>query len=113
MSRKTTHPYVAFNAVDATISQTSAETTVLGVDKASYHIKFSTANTGTFVIQARNTDSDTWFEVSFGVPLAITADTEALLSMHEMPFNKLRLVWNPSAGAGTMTANLVIKAVGS
>lgn len=113
MSRKTTHTYTAFDAVDATQAQTSAETSVLGVDKASYHIKFSTNNTGTFNIEGRNSDSDTWFNVNFGVSLDITADNEASLNMFEVPYKYLRLVWTPSSGAGTMTANLTIKAVGS
>lgn len=113
MSRKTTHTYTAFDALDATISQTGASTSVLGVDKASYHIKFSTNNTGTFNVQAQNSDSDAWFNVNFGVSLAITADNEASLNMFEVPYKNLRLVWNPSAGAGTITAILTIKAVGS
>lgn len=113
MSRKTTHTYTVFNAADATVAQTGAETSVLGVDKASYHVKFSTNNTGTFNVQGRNSDSDTWFNVNFGVSLAVTADNEASLNMFEVPYKYLRLIWTPSSGAGTITAILTIKAVGS
>ena len=113
MSRKNTHAYTVFNTVSATATQTSVSTSVQGIDKLSYHCKFSTNNTGTFTVEAQNSDSDTWVSVPFNVAMTITADNEALIVMNEVPFKNLRLVWTPSAGAGTLTTILNMKSVGA
>ena len=102
-----------FNAVDATATQTSAETSVLGVDKVSIHAKFSANNSGTFTLQAKNGDEDSWFNVDFNVAMTITADNEALLVMNEVPFDRIKLTWTPSAGSGTLTTVLKMKSQGS
>jgi hypothetical protein len=111
--RKTVHSYTVFNAVDATTTQTSEKTVVQGIDKLSYHVKFSANNAGTFNVQAQNSDSDTWVNISFNAVMTIAAENEALIIMNEVPFKNLRLVWTPSAGSGTMTAILNMRAVGS
>lgn len=113
MSRKHSHSFTAFNAVDATTPQTSISTSVMGIDKLSYHIKFSANNSGEFFIEAQNSDTDTWFVVSFNAPMIITADNEAQLIMNECPFKNLRLKWVPSAGSGTITAVLQMRSVGA
>lgn len=107
------HSFIAFNAVAATTTQTSVSTSVQGIDKLSYHIKFSANNTGEFFIEAQNSDTDTWFNLSFNTVMTITADNEAQLIMNEVPFKNLRLKWVPSTGAGTITAILHMKSLGS
>lgn len=109
MSRLNTHSFTALNAVAATTTQTSISTSVIGVSKLSYHIKFSTNNTGEFFIEAQNSDTDTWFRVTFNSAMTITADNEAQLIMNEVPFKNLRLLWVPSAGSGTITAVISMK----
>jgi hypothetical protein len=111
--RKQTFDYPVFQSVDASTSQTSPESQVNSSDKLSYHIKFSTNNSGTFDVQAKNDSADTWVSLNFGSALTLTADNEALLILTEVPFDLIRLLWTPSAGAGTMTAYIKSKAVGS
>lgn len=113
MSRKVSHSYTVFEAVDATTTQTSASTNVFGADKLSIHVKFSAANSGTFLVQARNSSKDSWFNVTFNTALTIAAETEALIVMNEVPFEEIRLSWTPSAGSGTMSAYGKIKSQGA
>lgn len=109
MSRLNTHSFTALGAVAATATQTSISTSVVGVSKLSYHCKFSAANSGAFTVEAQNSDADTWVSVPFNVTMTLTAETEALIVMNEVPFKNLRLVWTPSAGSGTLTAVLSMK----
>lgn len=114
MGRKPQIPgYLAFNAADATTSQTSSISTVDLLDKASYHITFSLANTGTLKVQARNSTSDSWYDLDFGVTLTVTAQTEVILNINQINFYNMRLVWTPSAGAGTISAYLFSAAQGA
>jgi hypothetical protein len=114
MARKLVIPsYIALNAADATVSQTSGESIVDGTDKVSYHVTFSANNTGTFTVQAKNGNNDAWYDLDFGQPLTITADNEAVFFLNECPFTKVRLLWSPSAGSGTMTAILTSKSLGA
>lgn len=113
MSRKVSHSYTMLNAVAATSTQTSEEVSVFGVDKLSIHAKFSANNSGTFTLQAKNSDSDSWFNVDFNVAMTITAEAETLMLMNEVPFDKIKLTWTPSAGSGTLTAVLKMKSQGA
>jgi hypothetical protein len=99
--------------VDATIAQTSGLSSVFGADKLSIHVKFSAPNSGTFTVQAKNSEKDDWFEVIFNSALTITAETEALILLNEVPFESLRLLWAPSAGSGTLTAIYKMKSQGA
>lgn len=113
MSRKLFHRFTVFNALAANTSQIGLSTSTIGADRLAYHIKFTNSVTGTFDIQAKNTDSDSWFSVPFNATMTITADTEALLLMNEVHFSEVRLVWNPSSATGTITANLILKSLGA
>lgn len=113
MSRKLTHKYKMFNALNATVSQTSQEVSVMGVDKLSIHVKFSANNSGTFRLQAKNGSDDSFFDVTFNATMTITSDNEALLIMNEVPFDSIKLIWTPSSGSGTMTAVLNMKSLGA
>ena len=114
MGRKSlVHSYKMLDAVSASASQTSAATNVEQVDKLSIHCLFSAANTGTLVVQARNGTSDGWYDLDFGSAMTITAETDVQILINECPFTDIRLIWTPSAGSGTMTARLTMKAVGA
>lgn len=103
----------------ASSAQTSAKTNVESMDSASIHIKFSAPNTGIFTVEARNgvynahEDSVNWYALDFGAVLQITAESEVQILLKEMPFSEIRLVWTPSAGAGTMNAYLTMKNYGA
>jgi len=114
MSRKSfIKSFPAFLNDDATTTLTSPESSVLLLDRASYHIRFSTANSGTFTVQAKNGEEDEFYDLDFGVPLTITSETEAVIRLDEMPFTIVRILWEPSSGAGTLTARLTAKSLGA
>jgi hypothetical protein len=121
MSRRPVVKYTAFNALSAAATQTQSQpTNVENTDTASYHVKFSAANSGTFRVQARNRDLlpaedilNTWYDVNFGSPLTITAETDVQIVFNELPFKEIRLIWEPSAGSGTVSAYLLMKAKGA
>ena len=122
MSRKLTHSYSMFKsasaplgAVDATIPEdnSSNATDISQVDKASIHVVFSAPNTGILAVFVRNGLNDPFFELNFGAPLAVTADTELNIEMQQLDFKDMYLLWTPSAGAGTITANLHMSSLGA
>jgi hypothetical protein len=114
MSRK--HVIQGFAVLDgaaATSNQTSAETAVDMTDKMSYHVVFSASNSGTFTVEAKNGDKDSWYALNFGSALTISSETDVQIILNECPFTKIRLKWVPSAGSGTMTARVTTKSVGA
>lgn len=111
--RKQTFDYQLLDNADATTTQTTAVSNINSADKLSYHIKFSTNNSGTFDVQVRNNEADDWASLNFGSPLTMTADNEALFLLSEVPFHQIRLVWTPSSGAGTMDCWIKSKSVGA
>jgi len=121
MSRRPIVKYTAFDALSATTAKTQAQpTNVENTDTASYHVRFSAANSGSFRVQARNTDilpaadlAPTWYDINFGAPLTVTAETDVQIVFNELPFKEIRLIWEPSAGAGTISAYLLMKAKGA
>lgn len=121
MSRRPLVKYTAFDALSAATAQTQIyPTNVENTDTASYHIRFSAANSGTFRVQARNRDvlpaadlAATWYDVNFGSPLTVASETDVQIVFNEMPFKEIRLIWEPSAGAGTISAYLHMKGKGS
>lgn len=112
--RKHVHRYTCLNAVDASTTQTSAATTVDQIDYMSYHCKFSGNVSGTFKIEAQNSELDSWYELNFGAALTITSESEAQILINDVPFVNVRLVWTPSSAAGqTLTSILTMKSRGA
>jgi len=107
------HSYKMLNAVAAGSNQTSAATNVEQIDKLSIHCLFSAAASGTFVVQARNGSSDSWYNLVFGAALTITSETDVQILLNECPFTDIRLLWAPSSASGTLTATLTMKSVGA
>lgn len=118
--------FTIFNAVDATATQnqndTSASIAASGnggtiidsADKVSIHCKFSTNNTGEFFLYANNSDDQSrWYKLEFDEAMTMTAETECQILLLECPFKRIYLQWVPSAGAGTLTAQLSAKVVGA
>jgi len=105
--------------LSATSNQTSGKTNVANMDSASIHIKFSAANSGEFIVEARNGEYAAheaelnWYALQFGELLTITTETDVQIVLAEMPFTEVRLKWIPSAGAGTMNAYLTMKTAGA
>lgn len=112
-SKQVIEGFKVLSAADATASQTSLETTVDRVDKIAYHVVFSSANSGTFTVEAKNGKDDSYFTLNFGSALTIAAETDVQILLNECPFTLVRLKWVPSAGAGTMTARINTKTLGA
>lgn len=114
MARKhVIYDFQPFVAVSATTSQTSVETNVSQLDELSVHLKFSASNSGTFTVEARNGKDSDWYELDFGAPLSITAESEVQILLRELPFTDVRFKWAPSAGSGTLSARLTAKTLGA
>ena len=113
MGRKQPIRFEALQAADASINQTTNISTVGSSDKASYHITFSAPNSGTFTVEVKNFEKDSWYELDFGVPLTITSEDDVTLNINQINFEFVRLNWVPSAGAGTMNANFFAAAEGA
>lgn len=114
MGRKSVvHGHKMLDAVSASASQTSESTNVEQVDKLSIHCLFTVASSGTFVVQARNGKTDSWYDLNFGAALTITSETDVQILLNECPFTDIRLKWTPSSASGTLTASLTMKAVGA
>ncbi len=115
MARKNVHSYTVFSAVAATSAQSNSAspTDVSQIDKCSFHCKFSASNSGTFKVYARNSKSDSFFELDFGSPLTITSESECLIDLQEVNFSDIYLDWAPSSGSGTLTTILHMSSVGA
>ena len=118
MSRKHVVKYHSMSNLPAGSAQVSSETNVENLDSCSYHVKFASAASGTFKVQARNadlktTDTTAWYDVNFGTPLTISSETDVQILLNQLPFKEVRLVWTPSSASGLMNAYLVMKTVGA
>lgn len=108
-----------FNAVSATTSQTSEIVNVANLDSLSIHVVFTAPNDGEFIVEARNNQQENstspapWYELDFGSVLTIAAETEVQIVMNQLPFTDIRVIWTPSAGAGTMTGRVTAKTLGA
>lgn len=112
--RKNVHRYTCLNAVNAAVTQTSSATVVDQVDYMSYHCKFSGNVSGSFKVEAQNSDQDSWYELNFGAALTLTSENECQILINEIPFQNVRLVWTPVSAAGqTLTAILTMKSKGA
>lgn len=114
MRKNVVRGYKMMDAVSIASNVTSNEVNVLNLDKASIYVDWAgTAPSGTLVVQAKNAETGTWFDLDFGTPIAISgASGDHILIFNELPHNTIRLQYNASSGTGTMTAVLVAKQVG-
>ena len=101
------------DAVDASSTITSGNTDVSQVDKFSIHCKFSANVSGSFTVEAKNSDNDSYYVLDFGSALTLTTASECQIVCNEVPFKLVRLVWTPSAATATLTATLAMKSVGA
>jgi hypothetical protein len=102
-------------ALAATATQTSSAVIALQLYRGSVQASFSAANSGTLKLQASNDvppgspayafTPTNWVDVP-GATSTIAGVTSALIPTTEFSYYWLRLVWTPTAGAGTITAQL-------
>jgi len=97
----------------AAISQTSHLLVVDQLDKLYFHIAFTSPASGSFTLLVQNGKQDTPYALSISGGLNISNETDVEIRLDEVPFTQCTLVWNPTAGTGTMTATATGKALGS
>jgi hypothetical protein len=113
-SKAVLYDFKTMDAVAANVAQTSKETVVGQMDKLSFHCTFTAPASGTFTVQAKNGEKDSWYNLDFGTSLIISFETEAIFNLFELPFKSVRIQWGGDAAcAGTLTAVLASKAVGT
>ena len=105
----------AFNKVAATAPATSSAIIALNLYRGSVQATFSAANSGTLKIQVSNDvppgsptyafTPTNWSDLA-GASATIAGATSALIPVTELSYYWVRLVWTPTAGAGTITAQV-------
>lgn len=118
MAKPTIYGYKTLDAVSAAVAQTSPATVVGQMDKLTFQCKFTQAATGTFLVEAKSEKIDgtpgTWYALDFGGPMTVTAETDVIFNLNELPFSHVRIGWSGHAGnTGTLTVTVSAKAVGA
>lgn len=116
MSRKSVvKSHKMMDAGDMSSTIVSSVSDVLNLDQASIHISWSGAAVGgELFLDARNGESDSWYELDFNVSMLVSTDSgDHQIVLNSMPFTQMRLRYVPSAGTGSMTATLTMKVVGA
>lgn len=93
----------------------SAATNVSQIDDLSIVIAWNGSGlTGTFSVEARNGENDSFRELDFGDTIDIDADTgDHRVVFTEVPFTEVKLKYTASAGTGTVNAYLTMKSGGA
>jgi len=113
MARKNVVSVTTLDNVTAAVGIISDIHHVSEIDYLSMHAKFSTANSGQFIVYGKNHDKADWYELSFGAPLTITAESECQIVLNKIPCKYIKLEWVPLSGAGTLTVYTTMKSVGA
>jgi hypothetical protein len=99
-----------FSAADATATQVSAPFQKGDLPTFSVQFTFSGASAGSVSLQCSNDNVNVptnWITVS-GSSVAIAAGESAMINVTNAGYRWVRASWVPSAGVGTVTADLVI-----
>lgn len=104
----------------------STPTNVSQIDQALILATWTGSAVGTFEVQGAQVKATdirannplpatiVWTALDFGSPLeAVGVDDQHQIVLNQTPFTHLRLVFNPSAGAGSLSATISGKAVGA
>lgn len=94
---------------------TSTVVNVINLDQASIHIEWAgTAPVGTFTVEARNGEEDSWYALDMGGAISISgASGDHQLVFNQMPFTDIRLVYAATSGTGSVDAFISAKVVGA
>lgn len=101
---------------DISASVTSAETSVINLDKASIDVTWTgSAPVGTLTVEATNDEkNEVWRTLDMGGTISISGASGAHeLIFNELPFTAIRLVYTRTSGTGTILAKIVAKTVGA
>lgn len=108
------------DAADISTTQTSPATDIAYLDNAGIVITWSgTSPVGTIDIECANPaptehEADwTWVPLNFGSVISVSGNTGLhTITMNQLPFTKIRLIYTATSGTGTLTAMLSVKQVG-
>lgn len=103
------------DAGDISSNITSHTVNVINLDNASIHVEWAgAAINGTMVVQAKNGESDSWYDLDMGGVISLTgAGGDHQLVFNSLPFTDIRLVYTATAGTGTLDAKISAKVVGA
>lgn len=117
MSRKIfAGPFKALDAESLAADFQSGATDLNYIDNVGITISTSgvTDNTGTFTIEIRNGENDSWQTLSLDTPMVLSnADASFNVSLNQVPFSQIRIAFAAAGGTpdGTATAWIVGKGV--
>ncbi len=116
MSRK--QSVASFHMIDAgdlSGNITSSITNVLNLDKASIHLSWTGSSpVGDMVVEARNGDSESWYELDFGSTISISGNSgDHQIVFNELPFTSIRLSYTRTSGSGSIDAIITLKTIGA
>lgn len=100
---------------DLSANITSNITNVSNLDKGSIHVSWTGSSpSSTLVVQARNGEDASWYELSFGSTISISGNSgNHQLVLEEMPFTDIRIVTTFTSGTGSLDATITSKTVGA
>ena len=105
-------PYLVLNGGDMSGDITTADTTVTNTDVVGYHLTWTGTPTGVFEVQATVNGTD-WQALSLSpTPQATGAAGGTLISLNQIPYNKVRVFYDRTSGSGSLTVWIMTKQLG-
>jgi hypothetical protein len=116
MGRKSVMPGFAMIDQQSLASNiTSSVVSVKNLDYASIHVEWTgTSPVGTLTVEARNGETDSWYELDMGSAISISGNSgDHQLVFNLLPFTDLRLQYAATSGSGTLNAEISMKVTGA
>lgn len=100
---------------DMSANITSEIVNVQNLDQGSILVEWSgTTPVGTLTVEARNGESQSWYELDFNATMSVSGNTGShQIVFNSMPFTDIRLKYAFSSGTGTLDAVITAKTVGA
>ena len=100
------------NATSMGADITTADTTISYTDVVGYHLTWTGTPTGVFEVQATVNGTD-WQALSLSpTPQATGAAGGTLISLNQIPYNKVRVFYDRTSGTGNLTVWIMTKQLG-
>ena len=96
-----------FDQEDISVSATSAETSVINLDKASIAVAWTgTSPVGEITVEARNGEKDAWVQLDIAT-MAISGNSgNHRILFLELPFTDIRMQYTSTSGTGNLDATI-------
>jgi hypothetical protein len=108
-------PFNPLNNADMASSLTSSEMEVGQLDYGSIYVSWSGSSiNGTVEVQAKNGEDGTYRPFDFGSTITLSGSSGFHdLTLNDLPFTHLKIVYTRSAGTGTLNAEVTLKSRGA